>query len=188
MRLFLSVKLPPALHCAAEALQARLMPAIDDVKWAAPGQLHITLYFLGETQAGRLPALQAVLRGLEALPPLKLALCGAGAFPSSGRPQVLWCGVRDISGGLSVLYRRLGGLLREAGFSLEDSAPFQPHITLGRVKKSSQGQGAVLALGLEASAESEPEAASVVELVESRLSSAGPVYGVLARAELRGKP
>jgi 2'-5' RNA ligase len=58
---------------------------------------------------------------------------GRGAFPSMGRPRVLWLGVTEGAQPLTAVAERLCASLRERGFKLEDR-PFKAHLTLGRVK------------------------------------------------------
>ena len=48
MRAFLAIPFPVELRSRVEALQRALMRADADVRWIPPGNLHVTLKFLGE--------------------------------------------------------------------------------------------------------------------------------------------
>jgi len=132
MRLFF------ALPVSAEA-QARLRPVLeaarqaggDGVSFTKSDQLHFTLAFLGE-QPGPDEALAAgeLLRETR---PFEIALSGAGAFPNTSRPRVLWLGVTDGAAALMDTAERLRSALRQRGFQIEDRK-FRAHLTLGRVR------------------------------------------------------
>jgi 2'-5' RNA ligase len=63
--------------------------------------------------------------------PLQARARGLGAFPSPERPNVLWVGVE--AEGLIKLQRDVEGQLAELGFD-QETRPFHPHVTVGRVK------------------------------------------------------
>ena len=115
----------------------------------------------------------------------QIRLSGCGAFPSAAKPQVLWAGVEDGSGGLAALHSLLGEKLGAAGFAVE-TRPFAAHLTLGRVKAASCVAPAASALEKEGAFSSAYAEVNAVELMESKLSAQGPAYSVLARVELAG--
>ena len=65
--------------------------------------------------------------------PFDLRTAGLGVFPNFRRPRVLWLGLHGPVHRLQTLQRDIGRALRELGFPVEDE-PYQPHITLGRVR------------------------------------------------------
>ena len=90
-------------------------------------KIHLTLAFLGETPADRLPvALQAAgsVRGERFL----ARLDHAGSLSRSG---VAWAGMSVVPPELEALAADLARGLRSAGFALEDR-PFAAHVTLAR--------------------------------------------------------
>ena len=93
-----------------------------------PGNLHLTLLFIGDVDARRLDALKA-LGSDRALPPCGLTLDRLGWFP---RVRVGWLG---CTGGapdmLAGFQRRLAGAAAEAGFDA-DTRRWTPHVTLYR--------------------------------------------------------
>ena len=136
LRLFFAVELPRAVRDAAAAHMARLrrdFPAAR-ASWPRPESLHLTLKFLGETEAIRIDSLwNAAAAAAAWLAPFELTIEGAGTFPPHGAARVLWLGVRDDSRQLSRLQFRLDIECAHAGFPRE-SKPFKPHLTLARLR------------------------------------------------------
>jgi 2'-5' RNA ligase len=119
-----------------------------DVAWVAPGNLHLTLKFLGTVPETRIDAIVAALTqsGLD-LRPFEAQIRGLGAFPSGTRPRVIWAGVTDGATEMVELARRVDAALAELGFAREER-PFSPHVTLGRVRRPGRDPVLTEALGL----------------------------------------
>jgi 2'-5' RNA ligase len=101
-------------------------------RWVDLNGLHLTLRFLGPTAEVRLPALKEALDLAGAgRPAFRVAIAGAGAFPSMDRPRAIWLGVQDPEGGLAGLSREVSLALVAAGWPL-DERPFTAHLTLAR--------------------------------------------------------
>ncbi|MCA1630274.1 MAG: RNA 2',3'-cyclic phosphodiesterase, partial [Acidobacteria bacterium] len=62
-----------------------------------------------------------------------LSIEEAGTFPPRGAARVLWLGVKDESGRLAQLQRRLEQECEAAGFPAEPRA-FKPHLTVARLR------------------------------------------------------
>ncbi|HZX94120.1 MAG TPA: RNA 2',3'-cyclic phosphodiesterase [Myxococcales bacterium] len=132
MRLFFALPLPTDV-------KERLQPTLDAARRAAGEsvgftrleQIHFTLAFLGEQPSpDKALAAGEVLRDQDAF---ELAIGGAGAFPNTARPRVLWLGVTEGAAQLMVAADRLRRALRDSGFMPEER-PFRPHLTVGRVR------------------------------------------------------
>ena len=138
LRVFCAVELPREVREAAAEHAARLRRDFPEVRasWARPASLHITLKFLGEVEAARIGDLsRAAGAVVEGFGPFGLTIEEAGTFPPRGAARVLWLGVRDESGGLARLQRRLERECEAAGFAGETRA-FKPHLTLARLRPS----------------------------------------------------
>lgn len=187
-RLFIAVELPEAVKDALSGVQRRLQADHFPVKWVAPGAMHLTLRFLGETDAALVgplgDALQAALGGLPA--PL-LHVTRAGAFPGLARPSVLWVGVGGDLEALSRAGAALGRELDALGLPPADK-PFAPHLTIGRVRRDAD-RAAQARLGERVRAlqpvEAPPWRAEHVTLFRSDLRPAGPVYQPVATCRLQ---
>ncbi|HYC35836.1 MAG TPA: RNA 2',3'-cyclic phosphodiesterase [Usitatibacter sp.] len=90
-----------------------------------PGNIHLTLEFLGEVADDRLPALQAIGAGVSTRS-FRLELDRLGAFR---RARVAWAGCETVPRKLLELQSTLAKALHVAGFELEDR-PFAAHVTL----------------------------------------------------------
>ncbi|MER7752625.1 RNA 2',3'-cyclic phosphodiesterase [Kitasatospora sp. NPDC097643] len=130
MRLFVAV-LPPVevLQGLSDAVApVRGLPGADRLRWTTVEGWHLTLAFLGEVQAERLPELETALAGVaEVHSAHRLRLAGAGRFGD----RVLWVGVEGQTWAL----RRLADAVNEATAEVTgevDTYAFHPHLTLAR--------------------------------------------------------
>ena len=135
LRLFVAVTLPPEVRAALAEVIGRLRDAdVPGMRPVAPEALHITLKFLGNVDASRVPDLAAALTAAgDGSVPFRIALQGVGGFPSLEAPRVLWAGVADDAGSLGGLARRVDEACASAGFPREQR-PFSPHLTLARMR------------------------------------------------------
>ena len=181
MRLFVAVDLPGAVKESLDAALAPLRAALPRARWVQPELFHLTLAFLGETDAGRLPALSRALREkLEQEGGFRAHFGGFGAFPNAGAVRVVWIGLEP-----SVRFVRLAELvqdgIRTAGCS-SDPKPFRSHVTLARCDPPwaphlrQESAAAADSLGDRLAGQS--FACDRVTMFSSKLGSGGPVYGV----------
>lgn len=155
------------------------------VFWVPPGNLHVSMAFLGDVAPG---TASLVCRALEdaaaATAAFSAEAAGVGCFGNPSRPRVLWAGVEG-GDALTGLYDRVSRGLTECGCALDDR-PFRGHITLGRVKAPRLPERLLRHLG-EASQEAFGEfRVGALDLMRSTLSPRGARYERLRRFELRG--
>ena len=174
MRLFAAV---PILDPAREQilkLLARLREGGWPVRWVHDEGLHMTLKFFGEVGDERLEVIAEALRFAAAgAGPLALGLGDLGAFPSRSRPRILWVGI-EAPPSLELLQDRMERGCEAIGFPPE-GAPFQPHVTLGRVREGQRLPPG----GLDDHAEGFERVHFVAQelvLYESVLTTGGPRY------------
>jgi 2'-5' RNA ligase len=127
-RLFVSLELP---HSITQRL-AELDPHLRGVRWLAPEQMHLTLSFLGNVPADVEEALKKNLEAI-AWKAFFLPLIGFGAFPSKGRPNVIWIGVGTGHPHLFQLHKRVQEAALAAGLE-PDLRAFHPHVTVARCR------------------------------------------------------
>jgi 2'-5' RNA ligase len=137
VRAFVAVDLGDEAKDAVCAIQRQLEEVVPrgSVRWTKPDQLHLTLWFLGNVPAPRLPELcQAVGGGLTGVARFRLRLGSLGAFPSPRAPRVLWVG---LEGDLPRLLEVQGRVARAAGAfgDHQEARPFHAHLTIGRVNR-----------------------------------------------------
>jgi RNA 2',3'-cyclic 3'-phosphodiesterase len=143
LRLFIALPLPDEVQAILQPQQNHLKVQLSEhdkhIRWTTAGQWHLTLNFLGATNAERLPQIQnAMARAAKPVKAFGLETTSLGAFPSLQRPSVLWLGVGGDVTSLQTLQFRLTEAL--TGMIENDDQPFKPHLTLARLKKFGLGQ------------------------------------------------
>ncbi len=176
VRVFIALEVAAAVQSRCRGLQEKLAPAGTSVKWVEPQNIHLTLKFLGQVERGKIQAVgRASDRAAGNAEPFELAFQGVGAFPNSRSPRIIWVGVQEGGEKAAAIAAELDRLLGREGFP-EESRPFHPHLTLGRVR-SHQGarrMGEALERVLSAGA-GRSQAGSII-VFESRLSPRGSRY------------
>ena len=134
-RLFVAVPLPePARSVVADLVDGVRAgePERSHVRWVRTDGLHLTLRFLGAVSPERATAVSARLADIAAATaPIAVVLAGAGAFPSAGRPRVLWLAVAAGADELVALAGEVSRALVPLGWPAEERS-FRPHLTLAR--------------------------------------------------------
>lgn len=115
-------------------LQAELKHSLPrSVKWVNPGNLHLTIKFIGEFKTTHLEMLKTSLfTALEDIPPFKMEIKGLGVFPSYKKPRIIWLGI-NAEKPLVNLVQIVDRECAQIGYPRE-KRPFSAHITLGRIK------------------------------------------------------
>lgn len=185
MRLFIAVELPEtlaaALHTTSLALAQQVPPRV--VKWVEPGNMHLTLVFLGETEPEKVRLVQAVMNvAAAAHSSFTLQPTVLGCFPNPSRPRIIWAGLAGEVKVAQSLKKTLDAGLEPLGWEPE-KRPFAPHLTLGRVKDE---RGRV-SLNWGQSIPAQPFPVNAIHLIESQLQSTGPVYTIRHSATLQPK-
>jgi 2'-5' RNA ligase len=139
-RLFIAAELPAQIKAELEGVQARLRRANVPVSWVAPGAMHLTLRFLGETSLALIPNLDSAIRAVLApYSAMTLRLNGTGAFPNNRRPSVIWVGIGGAVEALQQSQAAIEAAVAGLGFTPE-TRPFHPHLTLGRLRREANPQ------------------------------------------------
>jgi len=178
-RLFVGIGLPAAQQAVVAGLVARLRPLVaGPVSWTRPGNAHLTLKFLGETDSGRLPEIVKALGGV-AFAPFPLGVGGGGFFPSPARPRVIWAGLDEGAGPCRALAAGVDAALARIGLAAE-ARPFAAHLTLGRLRDASRGGDVRAVLAVLGETVWPPAVVEAFTLYESTLGPQGPRYAPLA--------
>lgn len=127
MRLFLALWPDAAVVRQILALRRELFGDRAPGRPVAADNLHITLQFLGQTEAGQLDCIRQAASGIR-FPAFDLVLDHLGHWP---RPRVLWLGCHQVPTPLTALVQDLNAGLSGCGFTPE-ARPYHPHLTLQR--------------------------------------------------------
>jgi RNA 2',3'-cyclic 3'-phosphodiesterase len=152
------------------------------VTWVRSEQLHVTVRFIGQVDPVLGEKIRSTLAPSLATPPFALTIERTGTFPPKRPPRVIWAGVTAGIDSLRSVEQEVRARLDRLVRSTEER-DYNPHLTLGRVKNPAGLRPAVLLEGLESTVFGVVRVAAVT-LFESRLSSSGPTYIPLGRAEL----
>lgn len=185
-RAFIAIPLSPELAGALAGVADRLRGAGAQVSWVKPGNVHLTIKFLGEIGEAGIGRVRSVLDEVAARhAPFALAVGGLGVFPNPRAPRVVWAGLTAGAGEAAAIQRDLENGLKRLGFPKE-ARGFTPHLTLGRVR-SPQNAPALLAR-IEAVGQffAGQVAVTHLDLMRSQLDPKGSIYTVLHQAPLAG--
>ena len=163
-------------------VQRDLLGLASGLKPVEPQNIHVTLWFLGNITGDMVDRIHRKMMEVR-FKPFILEVRGVGAFPSPGRPRVVWAGIGRGEEELLNIYNQLEPRLRELGFR-PDPRGFTPHITIARVKGRPTPALAKRIVEL-ADREFGAFRADCIRLKRSDLTPKGPVYTTLreVRAE-----
>ena len=127
MRLFVALDLPWELR---QRLSLMAGSGISGARWVSPENYHLTLRFIGETQAHQAEDIDLALSAIRARE-FSLTLAGVGSFAKGGRVNSLWVGV-ERNPVLDHLRTKIETALQRVGVDPERRR-FIPHVTLARL-------------------------------------------------------
>lgn len=189
VRSFIAIELPGELQRALTRLQDGLKTGSRaPVRWVDPGNIHLTLKFLGNIDAGLTGRITAVMEeAVRGLHPFHISVGGLGVFPNPRRVQVVWVGLSGEVERLARLQKRIEAGLIPLGFAAE-SRSFTPHLTLARVRDRAtlperQDLGRLIE-GTHFEADSGLNVDSV-HLMKSQMTREGPIYSRLSSVVLK---
>lgn len=175
-RIFVAVRLDPALRDGVRALERRIEERGPVPRWIPAENLHLTLRFLGQISPPQLARVQRAVRAAATgVAPFRIRLAGIGAFPSLRRPQVIWVGITEGADRLKALAGRLDDELARERFPKEPR-PFRPHLTLARIRDPSLTgslEGASASLG---GFEVGEQGVTALAVMESHLRPSGALH------------
>jgi 2'-5' RNA ligase len=125
LRLFVGIEFPPELKLRLSLLCG----GVSGAKWVDPGNLHLTLRFIGEVGEDVAADIDEALSRIRARR-FALQLAGTGVF--GDKPRQLWVGV-ERQPDLVALRDKVELALIRAGLPPEPRK-FVPHVTLARLK------------------------------------------------------
>jgi 2'-5' RNA ligase len=174
VRLFVALDFPEAVRRGLGEWIARLKPECRGARWVRPEGMHITLKFIGETDADEVGEIRSALAPIVSPGPVDMEFRGLGFFPNERRPRVLWCGV-EASGNLLALAAAVERACESLGIPRE-SRDFVPHLTLARLQSADRSDALVRAANELKSHDFGRARETEFHLYESVLQSSGAEY------------
>jgi 2'-5' RNA ligase len=189
IRSFIAIELPGELKQALTELQRKFRSTGSlPVKWVDPGNIHLTLKFLGDIYADNVGKINAALEeAVRSLTPFSIEVKGIGVFPNMNRIQVIWVGLYGETEKLGQLQKRIETSLESLGFPPENR-PFTPHLTLARVRDYARPEERQRLGQFISTASFEGKYVinvTAVNLMRSELTREGPIYSKLGAATLK---
>jgi len=167
LRLFVGIEFPPELKLQLSLLQN----GVAGAKWVDPGNLHLTLRFIGEVNEDIAADVDEALSRLAAKR-FTLQLAGTGTF-GGGKPRQLWVGI-EREPALTALQSKIEHALTRVGLPPEPRK-FAPHVTLARLREPRRGDVQRF-LADHAQFRAAPLAVEAFSLIASYPTKAGSVY------------
>ena len=136
IRAFIAIELPDSIKSLLDQVQQELKSLRLKARWVRAANIHLTLKFLGDIDAGDIDKIGREMAGTAAASaPLALKIGGIGFFPGIKRPRVVWIGLGGEIPNLLNLQRDLEDRLAAVGFAKEKRS-FKAHLTLGRIRQA----------------------------------------------------
>jgi 2'-5' RNA ligase len=177
VRLFVAIELSSEIRNALVAFIEELHGLAPKAKWVRGENLHVTLKFLGETDAAKLQDIPQTLAMVRSSEPVSLNFHGLGFFPNERRARVLWVGM-EASANLKILAEAIDQQMHTLGFPLETRS-FTPHLTLARFEPPGIPAQLGVAIKQHASRQFGSLSAGEFHLIESKLKRTGAEYTTL---------
>jgi 2'-5' RNA ligase len=154
----------------------------SSVKAVDPGIAHITLSFLGNKTSAELSAIVEALRSIS-FHSFCITFCGIGVFPNMKKIRVIHVGLSDSSD-IKTLHELILAALK--GKHKPDKKKFDPHITLGRVKRTMPEELTLLAATIPPLSTLFVSQLNIssFQLKKSTLTPTGPIYDTLEEFRL----
>jgi RNA 2',3'-cyclic 3'-phosphodiesterase len=172
LRLFVGIALPPEVKLRLSLLCA----GVPGARWVDPGNYHLTLRFIGETDEGLASDIDAALVRIHAAR-FDVELAGVGCFGD----RLLWVGV-DKSPALVHLRDKVESALVRVGLAPE-TRRYAPHVSLARLRDASVAKLQDF-ISAQALFRAGPFAVERFSLVASYLTKSGAIYEDQADYEL----
>jgi 2'-5' RNA ligase len=147
-----------------------------NASWVRPGNIHLTLKFLGNTEPAKIPQIVEIMNTcVKSIAPFSLSLTEVGGFPNLNRPRVLWVGLVDSQGSLVSAQKNIDRKLSCLGYDT-DNKPFSPHLTLARIKSPKSGLGIKEKIANLPNEDKKPFSVKSINLYKSELTPQGAIY------------
>lgn len=183
VRAFIAVEIDEVVRANTVQLMENLQKGIRHTgahpKWVAPENLHVTLFFLGQTRQAMIARMKEELgNAIADRPAFEAQFQGLGVFPTPRQPSVLWLGVDHGRRPFKELQAEIVRSLMPLGWE-PDRKPFHPHLTLARIRSQSGVPAMMQVVHSHRTADCGACPIASVVLFKSDLRPGGPLYTLL---------
>ncbi len=186
-RTFIAVHFTPEIVANLEGIAQKLRASLgkhNKINWVQAQNIHLTLQFLGDVSP---PGLEELAFGLSRAfvdtCPFEIELRGVGCFPTPTKPRVIWVGMHTGRQSVAALQQCVHAVTAPLGF-IPEQRPFNPHVTLGRVKWFNDSKNLLAFFEKNADLGAGKCQIQAIHLMGSKLTPAGARYTVLDSFEL----
>ncbi len=186
-RIFVAIPLPAEVASTLE----RVLPPLPALRRVAPDLMHVTLAFIGQVGEEQVSGVvDATTVAAKEQGPFRVELSAVGRFPGHGRPRTVWVGTSARTADAIV---RVGASVRAELLRHRvrfDPKPLRAHVTLARVRDDAGDDDAraIAAALAGARVDGLSFTASSLHVMESKLTTKGPLYSSRREVPLAGPP
>jgi 2'-5' RNA ligase len=185
IRTFIAIEIPAEIQNKIGALQSNLKGIGGRVSWTKPGNIHLTLKFLGDTDEDIIDEIAVELQeAVQNITGFEIIVQGVGVFPNFKRPRVIWVAAKSEGDQLQKLAAQIENCMENFGFEKE-TRRFSAHLTLGRVKDTKGIEPIMEKLKNYEEFEVGSFAVTEFYLIKSELHPAGSIYTPLKKFVLK---
>jgi len=161
-----------------------LQAADADVKWVKLENIHLTIKFLGGMEENCIERVMSLLdQRCREFVPITSYLSQIGAFPDLQHPKIVWAVLDDSKQEIQRIVELLRGDIEKFGIA-QDEHPFKPHLTLGRVRSSTNLKDLIQKIRQMTFEKKTEQIFDKIILYKSTLTPQGPIYDVLREYEI----
>ena len=185
IRCFIAIEIPETIQNQLARIQDTLRNQIQKASWVKPGNIHLTLKFLGDVDPNDLESIGEAIAGVASRHrSFSLHIGGLGAFPNFTRPRVLWTGVKVGGERASALAQDINVALGDVGFAFETKR-FNPHLTIARLKARVDLRPYTSQYRQYDRLDRAEMNVNTISLIQSQLHPTGAIYSTLQSYSLR---
>ena len=185
-RTFLASAIAEHTRRALAAVAESLDSGGAKVRFTAPGNLHVTLNFLGDVADDVLRRVcDAAVEAAAGIAPFEFSVCGLVPAPPRTHLRMIWANVQDPTGALGGLQEKLAASLETLGFPRENR-PYRPHLTVARIKHIPDDRRIRAEIERLSEESFGAQQATEVTVFTSELTPSGPIYTPAGHAALAG--
>lgn len=176
IRAFIAIEIENGIKDKISECLNQLKKTGADVKWVDPENIHLTLKFIGYIDEKILPDLNKIIsNAVSNISPFSICIENIGAFPTLKKPRVIFVHVNENGNRLLETYEGINRGVESLGMKRE-SKKFVGHITLGRTRSQKNIYKLIDTMNSNTERLFGLEKVNSISLMQSKLTSTGPVY------------